>query len=138
MATKTIADQIMRASIVVAVLAVVYGFIVSHSPPPDPDRPALSATASEIFADFAANAIDAENKYAGRQLTISGPIGLIRETITGRPTLEFHSTDGHTIRCEFTNSSQLDGLRVGQDVVVSGHCRGTIFDLIIERSALTR
>lgn len=129
----------MRASIIVAVFAIIYGFIVSHSPPaPDPGRPAVTATATEIFTDFRNNVIDAEAEYAGSNLQITGEIGRIRQTITGVPTIEFHSTDGQTIRCEFDNDGRLSGLRAGQQVTVSGHCRGTTFDLILDNCTVSR
>lgn len=139
---KSAADRIITVSMWVLLVAIFCGFIANlprpTNVPPREVGPPIEVTAQQIADEFRDNEITAARKYHHPDLRITGKIGRIRETVTGKPTLEFHPDGGPIIRCEFSNPADLSGLKTGDEIAVSGRAKGKFIDLLVDNCRIEK
>lgn len=93
-------------------------------PPPvpvaaPPVAVAIDVTAKQLFADYDANELGADEKYKGKTLRISGTVSSIGKDITGTAYVQFAIGDPvYGVQCMFNDASGLSSLKKGQQLVV--------------------
>lgn len=96
--------------------------------PDKPAAPPIDITADELFAEYDANEVAADNLYRGRTLRVRGSVKEIGKGLFDAPYVTMRSEHNRftsAVRCEFPkNASGLAVLGKGQEVIVRGTCRG--------------
>lgn len=95
--------------------------------------PAARVSARQLFADYDANEVAADDKYKDKVLVVSGTISDIGKDIvdTMYVTLE---TDGFmNVQCMFADEhkSQLASASKGQSVNIKGKCEGKMGNVLL-------
>lgn len=91
--------------------------------------PGLEITASALDKEYAANELEADGKYMGKVLVVTGKVlKVTRDDKPGKITVELVGTPGSTVDCHFDRAKQaeLAGVAVGQEVTVRGTCKGKV------------
>ncbi|MEK7995079.1 MAG: hypothetical protein AAB403_14835 [Planctomycetota bacterium] len=103
--------------------------------------PQVTIGATDLFADYKANEIAADQKYKGRVLQVTGTVDSIAKDITGTMyvTLKGDEFIG-SIQCLFddAHANQLAGLQRGMKVSVKGKCGGKIMNVLLNGCVLVR
>jgi len=78
-----------------------------------------------FIAEFDKNQLAAEEKYKGKIIKFTAVIDNISEDILGTPFLSLQPTAeeyyfGTTIKCDFSNKSQITALENGQSIILQG------------------
>jgi len=90
------------------------------TPMPTKELEGIKITATDLYDEYEANEIAADQKYRNRAVTIAGLIADIsREPATNEPYV-----DVGEVRCFFNNENELLKLANGQEIVVKGKCLG--------------
>ena len=126
----------------VALFALVVGsgiYIVacSRSPVMDSSKtPSYTLTADQLFSEYKANEVAADNKYKGKVVLISGPIrqngkfmGTAYILIGGHGFL-----DG--VQCMFGESAEVGSLSKGSQVTVKGEVAGKKGNVLLRNCTL--
>lgn len=84
-----------------------------------------------LFQDYQDNPINADAKYKGKILKVSGSVYDIDREIAGQPYVTFHIGDKYSftdIRLTFKKSeeSKVTTLTKGKNITVKGRCDGTL------------
>ncbi|MDB5311468.1 MAG: hypothetical protein JWO38_5670 [Gemmataceae bacterium] len=105
--------------------------VKDNAPPNNADNeaagPPVVVTADALDKDYADNVVAADMKYKGKQLELTGKVARVARNKPGKVTLEFKVEEGSTVDCDFVGKdalAQLGAVKVGQEVVVRGTCRG--------------
>jgi hypothetical protein len=103
--------------------------------------PQVTIGARELFADYKANEIAADQKYKGRVLQVTGTVDSIAKDITSTMyvTLKGDQFIG-SIQCFFddAHANQLAGLQKGMKVSVKGKCGGKMMNVLLNGCVLVR
>lgn len=124
---------IIGACIIVVIVVIV---IVGHPPTstlPAPELETISISAGDLFDEYMANEVAADQKYKGRPLQVTGKIGEIGRVPVGygdfsnKAYIRLYKTSSWIgILCFFDseNEAEIARLSEGQDVTVQGRCEG--------------
>ncbi|MBN9117732.1 MAG: hypothetical protein J0I06_00930 [Planctomycetes bacterium] len=91
--------------------------------------PGIEITAVALDTEYDANELDADKKYKGKVLVVTGTVKKItRDDRPGKITVELAGTAGSTVDCHFDRDKQaeLGAVAVGQEVTVRGTCKGKV------------
>jgi hypothetical protein len=90
------------------------------------DGKAITVTASQLYDDYRKNVLDADRKFRGKVIEVSGPIHRVDKDRFGRVAVELDAGGDGLIRCDFPREAdaQLAALKVDQKVVIRGRCVG--------------
>jgi len=94
----------------------------------------IKVTASQLYAAYRANEIDADNKYKGKILEVSGTVSTIGKDILDSPYVALKTDDIiGVVQCMLENSekSKAAGLQKGQRIVVQGKNSGLLMNVIL-------
>ena len=86
--------------------------------------PAFSISAAELFADYEANELAADQRYKDKVFTVTGTVEDIGEDITGTPYLTLKASPLFSVQCMFSNSYRSQLARVSKGSSVSLTCKG--------------
>lgn len=101
-------------------------------------RPDIQVTAAELYADYSSNEENANQKYLGKLLEISGQISNIEiDTASSKIYLETEDVLAE-IQCEMENDVDLSTLKIGDSVTLKGFCSGYLTDVVISRSIIVQ
>jgi len=77
---------------------------------------------------YYANEVDADAKYTGKTLRVSGQVLNVGKALFGEPYINLVGGVYGSVRCGFSKSyeSELAQVRIGQGVTVEGMCKGGI------------
>ncbi len=84
----------------------------------------LITTASNLYAEYDANEVNADDKYKNKQIAVKGIITKIAKDIMDDPYITLSTGDFSEIQCSFKSSEQLKTLSKGDNVTVVGKCTG--------------
>jgi len=97
-------------------------------------QPAIQVSATQLYADYEANEIAADQKYKGKVLVVSGTIGDIAKDIADDiyVTLKGDDVIGD-VQCFFSeaHTSTAAQLQKGQKITVKGKCDGKMMNVIL-------
>ena len=98
------------------------------------NQPAIQVSATQLYADYEANEIAADQKYKGKVLVVSGTIGDIAKDIADDiyVTLKGDDVIGD-VQCFFSeaHTSTAAQLQKGQKITVKGKCDGKMMNVIL-------
>lgn len=92
---------------------------------PDAAELPIEVTAKQLFADYEANEVSADDKYRGKPLLVTGVIKKISKDAFDKPYVQLLAGDRYGINdvwARFTDESALGKLKKGQKLVV--RCTG--------------
>jgi len=111
--------------VAVAVIGVVY-FLVNKT------EPKVNVSAQTLVEEYTANEKDADQKYLGKTVVVSGAIAQI---LSQDPlTILLEGNSGY-VQCEFSPDSA-PSLKEGANVTVEGLCTGYLMDVILTNSKI--
>ncbi len=95
--------------------------------------PAIRLPAVNLFSDYAANEVSADQQYKGKLVEVSGAIRKIGKDFTGSPFIIIGGDDLNGVQCMFPRSddSPVAQVREGQNVTVRGRVSGKILGSVL-------
>jgi hypothetical protein len=98
----------------------------SNSTKRSEESPIIKVSALQLYTDYDANEVSADNKYKGKILQVSGIVGEIRKDFTNNIIVELKVGDiFKKVDCRFgKDNSETADLSKGQKVTVLGTCSG--------------
>jgi hypothetical protein len=134
----------LAAAGIVALFLIYYFYYNKPHPDFEKTEAAYTLPASEIFAAFTTNRADAEAKYNGKVIALSGKLSKT-ETTDSLVIAVFVFSQGmfgdEGVRCTMLPSAQARaaGLQPGTDVVIKGFCAGfSESDVILEKCSFVQ
>jgi hypothetical protein len=108
-----------------------------HEAPPLEAR-IIEVSAKQLYADYDANEVSADDKYKGKTLRVSGMIETIGKDILGAPFVEFTTRYGLGVQCMFDDSDKpaLAAPKKGQKLVALGTGDGKLGNVILRRCVI--
>jgi hypothetical protein len=87
-------------------------------------------TAEQIFNDYYANSVAADQKYKYHTFYVKGIISDIETSFSDYPEITLKPW----VVCEFekSHSTMIAGLRIGQEVVIFGNCQGHFISVLLQ------
>lgn len=83
----------------------------------------VDVTPKQLFADYEANEVSADDKYKGKILRVSGTVSKIGKDMLDTPYVEFGVGDAvFGVQCMFDDTGVLGSLKKGQKLTV--RCKG--------------
>lgn len=110
-------------------------------PPPEPvsvpTPTAIEITAQELCSAYKTNEAEADAKYRGKTLKVTGVVDSIGEDILHNPYIRLTSGGKHQVwgvRCAFSKKCEpeLAQLTIGQTVTVLGKCDGRLINVLMK------
>jgi len=99
------------------------------------EAPAMTVSASQLYADYEANGVAADEKYKGKVLLVTGKVNSIDRDImeTIYVTLQGDEYFGD-VQCFFAEDhvSTASQLSKGQTVTVKGKCEGKLMNVMLK------
>lgn len=86
------------------------------------DAPTVEVTAKQLFADYEANEVSADDKYKGKVLRVTGKISTIGKDVLDTPYIQFAANEVFGVQCMFDGTGALGSLKRGQKLTV--RCKG--------------
>lgn len=106
-------------------------------PPPPPPEVPIEVTARQLFADYDANEVAADEKYKSKTLLVTGKISSIGKDVLGDPYVQFAiGSDVYGVQCMFDGSSGLSSLKKGQQLTARCKEPGKLGNVILRGCAL--
>ncbi len=132
---------VILPAFIIALAAFYVGHKIRHSAKSSlPIELANKLTATRLFKEFTLLEITANNKYLNKKLTVSGSVKEIRHSSEGVVTVEIEAGNPtFAVSCFFVKSEYKKALLVqkGQEIEVSGICKGIKMNVIMEECKLT-
>jgi len=110
--------------------------------PPPTEQPApvpqiIEITAAQLYAEYEANEIAADQKYKNKMLKVTGVLSSISKDILGSPYIVLTGGGEYEVwgvQCTFSSAyePQLAKLTKGQQVTVTGKCKGYLINVLLE------
>ena len=76
-------------------------------------------SADQLYADYAANEVNADNLYRGKALRVSGTVEAIKKDIADNPYVVLATKNKFTgVHAKFDSARSLDRLSVGDGITV--------------------
>jgi len=95
---------------------------------------AVRVTATQLFADYEANEVSADEKYKGEALLVSGTIENIGKDLFDTMYVSLKTDNAFiNVKCMFSDEhkSQLANAAKGQRVTIKGKCDGKVIDITL-------
>lgn len=102
-------------------------------------EPVVRVTAGQLFEDYDANEIAADEKYKDRVIAVSGTVDDIGKDILDTMYITLQTENSiMSVQCMFADehSSQLADFSKGQRVVVKGKCDGKLGNVLLRGCVL--
>lgn len=96
--------------------------------------PAARVTAAQLFADYDANEVAADEKYKGKVLIVTGTIEDIGKDIVDTMYVTLKTDNAiMSVQCKFADEhkSQLANAAEGQQVTIKGKCDGKLGNVLL-------
>ncbi len=138
-ANATIRKSVLRGLIVAVIGCVVLGggiYMLKESEATQPQA-IIEITASQLYSEYKANEIAADQKYKGKMLKVTGVVSSIGKDIFGSPYVVLTGGGEYEVwgvQCTFSSTyePQLAKLTKGQQVTVTGKCKGYLINVSLE------
>jgi hypothetical protein len=100
--------------------------------------PAYRVNAKELYDEYKANEVAADQKYKGKVVIVAGTVKDIRKDLMDRPYILIGESELLGIRCTFVSkdSSPIAHLQKGQRVSVKGKVSGKVMDVMLKECSL--
>ncbi len=133
--------KFLVALIVLALIGAMWGFYIYYKPVPkslENVNPDLTISAEQLIRDYKSNETEADKKYLGKLLIVSGKINDIKiENEIKKITLET-SDPTSSVTFDFDVSINIGNVKIGDDVKIKGNCTGFIGDVILNQSSIVK
>ena len=109
------------------------------SPPAAEEHPVLTVSAAELYAEYKANEVAADQRYKGRVVAVSGVVDNIGKGIMGTMYVALDTGEMvGSVQCMFgkEHANSLAGLSKGQSVTIQGKCTGKMMNVLLDGCAL--
>ena len=105
------------------------------------EAPALEVSSSQLYADYEANGVAADQKYKGKVLKVTGTVNNIDKDIMDQIyiTLNGNNVIGD-VQCFFSDDyvNEAAQLQKGQKITVIGKCEGKLMNVMIKGCSLEK
>ena len=98
----------------------------------------IEISAGQLYSDYQANEIAADQRYKGRALQVTGMVDSIAADILGKPyiVLKGNSNDWWGVQITYPDTSEYNNLLAtvskGQTLTVTGTCKGYLLNVLLE------
>lgn len=94
---------------------------------------AIKVNCETLYKDYESNAINADKKYRGKKLVLTGTIANIDRDIAQNPYITFNVDEygAEQIKMSFNDDDTVAKLKKGQKVTVVGNCSGTFTSSLV-------
>jgi hypothetical protein len=97
------------------------------SPPALVDAKPIEMSGSDLLAEYHSNEVRADQKFKGRRVKLTGVIRSISKDLMDQPILVIECGDHlDAIRCDMADSTRLEELNSGQNIVILGIVDGLL------------
>ncbi len=130
MAMKFLAHQsavpILGRFTAVMLIAVIASLFLCSCSENQSDSPAeMTVSADQLAQDFKNNGVNADSKYTGKRILVSGTVGRVDNGLGGGADVTL-TENTEQIRCHFDDKSAVTSLTPGQQVNITGTCKGLV------------
>jgi len=99
---------------------------------PTASGPVVDVSAKQLYADYEANEVSADDKYKGKVLRVSGTVLSIGKDVLDTPYVEFATGDTVLgVQCMFDEPGVLGSLKKGQKLTVRGKGDGKMGNVLL-------
>jgi hypothetical protein len=127
--------KIFIGVIIAVVAAIAIGVYLFNKPHQSisGDSPAFILDAKSLANEYETNEAQANSKYLGKVVEVSGSISEKVKDSKGKITLTLQGADLSGVGCEFEPGAQkeLSDLHEGEKVIVKGICTGVLMDVVL-------
>lgn len=100
-------------------------------------EPSVAISSVQLYAQYKANEVEADNKYKGKVLAVTGVVGNIGKDILDQAYVLISSGDALGmlgVQCFFNKSEEQNfgSLRTGQQVTIKGRCDGKLGNVFLK------
>jgi len=106
---------------------------------PPPEEIVVEVTAQELYSDYEANEVAADQKYEDKILQVDGVIISIGKDITDTPYVVLGKGEDFElggVQCFFNDEDVVAQLSKGQIATVKGKCTGYLWNVLVEDCSL--
>ena len=133
--------RVIAVLLAVLVLVAVSGCLASEggTTQVQSEAPAFTMTADQLYAEYAANQVAADQKYKDQVVSVSGPITDIGKDISDTAYVVIGGTDSlDGVQCFFSSGSesQVAAMSKGQSITVKGRVQGKVANIVLQDSVL--
>ncbi len=89
---------------------------------------AIALTAKKLSEDYDANLFNADKKYKGKVVELTGTVERVDKDRLGKPWLQITVDSDARMKCEFAKGAQpqLEKVEAGKMIKIRGRCKGKI------------
>jgi hypothetical protein len=101
------------------------------------DAKPIEISAADLYEAYSGNEVDADNRYGGKKILVSGTVESVGKALLGEPYVAIGV--GHAIfsvQCVFDSPNGLESLRPGDRVSIEGICSGVAMNVIVRECVL--
>ena len=129
--------RILLAIPVIGILLLTACGAPTTAPTPTPTTQVIEVRAAQLYAEYKANEIAADQKYKDKMLKVTGVVSTIGKDILGSPYVVLTGGGEYEVwgvQCTFSSAyePQLAKLTKGQQVSVTGKCKGYLINVLLE------
>ena len=132
--------RLLIITISLAIIAGLYAYYQFNKPHKDiaSAKPVASLKADQLFTQFEENEAEANLKYLGKIIEVSGVIYSIeKKTESGFNLLLMNEDEMFGVACSFDNDKVNTGdISKGNRVVIKGECVGMLSDVVLIRCVI--
>jgi hypothetical protein len=105
---------------------------------------AIVITARKLDEDYDGNPLNADTRYKGKILEVTGAVDRVNRDRFGKAWIEFQTDSDAVMKCEFPREShaQLEKIEANKNVTIRGRCKGKVRnrdgdeDIVLENCVL--
>lgn len=130
--------KILITLIVLAVIGASYGYYMYNKPVESLENKEANVTisADQLIADYEADEKNANDKYLGKVVMVSGKIAEITNE-EGKKKVNLETSNPiSAVICEMEESKKTEKLKAGDMIKVKGMCSGYLSDVILVQSVV--
>ena len=91
----------------------------------------LKIKANDLYQEYEANEIAADEEYKGKRIAVTGTIENIGNDVLDKAYITLGTTEFGTIQCYFTEKNVVKNLSKGKSITIVGNCSGKTLGNII-------
>jgi hypothetical protein len=101
---------------------------------------AITVSASQLYSDYKANEVAADQRYKDKVLQVSGTVDNIGKDIMDSIYVTLETGTFGSIQCFFADkhASEAAQLRKGQSITVKGRCDGKMMNVLLKGCVIVR
>ena len=97
------------------------------------ETPEIEVSAKQLYADYEANGVAADEKYKGKVLRVTGRVNSIDRDIMDEIYVTLQGDDWGDVQCFFAESHVDEAVQLskGQTITIKGKCDGKMMNVLL-------